>query len=165
MNKIVLCLLVVIFFPSLTWAKQSFEVYGEGRIYSVVDGDTLWVSGINQEIYDFLWKKSGDKDHFIPKYNSVKMRIGGIDTSESNHFDKRLNTDKGKKSKYYLKNLVEKDKAKFVCWDIGYHNRPICMVNASTIGDIGLHMIRNGHTKYNQDFGDHPYLHDHYKKY
>lgn len=161
MKKLIIALMIIVA-PGYSVAEKQFEIHGEGKIYRVTDGDTLWVTGIEKDVYRALWERSGDDDHFNHKYRSVKMRIGAIDTAESTHKDKRKNTYQGKVSSNYLRSRVEKDSAGFVCWDIGKYNRPICMVNAESIGDIGLHMIENGHSHYDTRFGLHPYLHREY---
>lgn len=156
-------LIVCLALSGSAFAERQFEIHGEGQIYSVSDGDTMWVTGINQEVYTALWEKSQDEDHFRHKYRSVKMRVGGIDTAESNHLDKSKNTYQGKVSSDHLRSKIEKGKARFVCWDIGKYNRPICMIYAASIGDVGLYMIQNGHSAYETRFGLHPYLHEQYR--
>lgn len=162
-NGIVFALLLSAM-PAMSGASEVFEVSGTGSVYRVSDGDTMWITGIEQDAYNRLWNASRDERHFNHYYRSIKMRVGGINTAESNHKDKSRNTEEGRASSRYLKGIVHKNEADFTCWTIGNYGRPICMIDLEGIGDVGLHMIEQGHTEYFTKYGLHPYLDREYRK-
>lgn len=143
--------------------SHAFEISGKGQIYYVIDGDTVLMSGVQNDVYRFLKNQSHDKDNFNDRYNSIKIRIGNINTKESKHRDKSRNSKAGEEAGNYLKNLVEKKYFNFYCWDIGDHGRPICSVFNEQI-DIGEHMIKRGYTDYVTYWGKHPKWHKRYSE-
>lgn len=145
----------------ISTTSMAFEVEGNGQIYYAIDGDTVLMSGVDDNVYQFLKNKSHDKDNFNDRFNSIKMRIGNINTKESKHKDKSKNTEAGKEAGRYLKQLVEKDYFNFFCWDIGDYGRPICSVYNQKL-DIGEHMIQKGFSDYVTYWGKHPRWHQRY---
>lgn len=141
---------------------HAFDISGTGSIYKASDGDTFWVTGIEEGAYKQLWAYSQDPRHFNHKYRSVKMRIGGVDTAESVHHNKALNTAHGATISDHMKDVATNQSARFRCWTIGKYKRPICAVSLDNIGDIGLYLIRNDFSPYVTRFGRHPYLHNAY---
>ena len=160
MNIIFLILLICL--PTTVSSKVLFDVSGLGTVYKASDGDTFWINLDKREVFDFLFEKSGDRNHFNQKYKSVHVRVGNIDTKESNHFDKKRNSIEGKETSIYVKRLVENKRVYINCWDIGHYNRPICSVNVEGLGDVGVHLIENGLSDYITGFGKSPSMHKEY---
>lgn len=152
---------------SLAWQTK---IMGTGYIYSVVDGDTIWLNVEEQAIFNKFTVAANDKDKkkaLREKYKSVKMRIANINTDESVHRDTSRNTAGGKKASDYLKSIAEKKKADFICWDHGDYGRPICSVETYREEgrvDIGYRMISEGYSYYVTRWGKHPYAHKEYKR-
>ena len=140
----------------------AFDISGTGTVYKAVDGDTFWISGIEDDVYEQLWAYSRDRDNFRHEYRSAKIRIGNVDTPESVHKNSALNTERGMSVSEHMKDIAKGQKASFRCWTIGKYGRPICAVNLDNIGDVGLYLIRNNFSPYITRFGRHPYMHNAY---
>ncbi|MEZ8295952.1 thermonuclease family protein [Vibrio splendidus] len=135
--------------------------HGQGTVYSVVDGDTAWIN-LTPAGYKELKKLTYNSDTFKDRYNSIKVRIGNINTPESNHPDATLNTPEGIKAKKAALSRWSQSQVSLSCWDSGKHGRPICSV-ADKKDDWGIWAITSGHSKYiHLRYGRHPNLHKEY---
>lgn len=141
-------------------------IKGKGILYSVVDGDTVWVK-VNKKTFDKFeyFADTYNQKKALRRYNhTVKMRIGGINTAESVSPIHAKNTTAGKKASNYLKEWAEQGGiTHFQCYDIGYFGRPICAVNVNGY-DIGYRMIKNGYSKYFTKYGKSPIYDYEYKR-
>lgn len=150
---------------NLSWSNK---IMGQGVIYDVVDGDTVWVNVSDSKVFNTFYAladTSYKKEALRQRYKSVKMRIANTNTEESVHRDSSKNSAAGKNSSNYLKSIASKKNAKFVCWDHGDYGRPICSVEFSTTNgyvDIGFRMITKGYSPYVTRWGKHPYAHKEY---
>lgn len=145
-------------------AEVLFNIYGSGYVYEASDGDTFWINVDRKDTFDQLFMKSKDRRHFRPAYTSVKMRLGNVNTAESNHKNKSRNTAEGVRASKYIKGFVEKKRVEFHCWDIGRYGRPICSIDVKGLGDIGLFIIERGLSPYVTKFGKSPRMHDAYSE-
>jgi len=143
----------------------SNEISGKGKIAYVIDGDTAWVSVNRTEFNEFLAvADTKDKKKALRTDSmQVKMRIGGINTAESEHRIKSKNSAFGKAASNYLKGWASGGSAEYSCYAHGYYSRPICAVSANGF-DIGYDMIKNGYSDYDTSWGKHPYFDAQYKK-
>jgi endonuclease YncB( thermonuclease family) len=159
--------------PMQALAKDNLEwsnkISGQGVIYQVVDGDTIWLNVNDQRVFNKFLDLADTKDKkkaLRETYKAIKIRIANIDTEESVHRDVSRNTKKGKESSNYLKSIAEKRNAEFVCWQYAI-GRPVCSVefkeNSISV-DIGYRMISKGHSDYVTAWGKHPYAHNEYLK-
>jgi endonuclease YncB( thermonuclease family) len=142
------------------------KIVGEGKIYKVVDGDTIWLNVSNRKVFnEFLMLADTDdkKKALNSKFSSVKMRIAAINTDESVHRDTSKNSKSGKKASDFLKSRAEGKKASFSCWQHGRYGRPVCGVYFEK-RDMGLLMIESGYSDYVTKYGTHPYLHKEYTR-
>lgn len=142
------------------------KIVGQGTIYKVVDGDTVWINVSNRKIFNkfmALADTNDKKKALKSKYSSVKMRIAAINTDESVHRDKSKNSKSGKKASDFLKSRAEGKKASFACWQHGRYGRPVCGVYFAK-RDMGLLMIESGYSDYVTKYGTHPYLHKEYTR-
>lgn len=141
-------------------------ISGHGKIVKVIDGDTIWVK-VNSDDFNNFMKFSSTDDELkaLRDYNqTVKMRIGGINTAESVHPDKRRNTLAGKMASRELKQWAKRgSNADYSCYQHGKYGRPVCAVSINN-KDIGLHMIANGFSKYVTYFGKSPFYDEEYTK-
>lgn len=143
---------------------SAIDVSGTGSVYRAVDGDTFWITGVNRQAYDQLWSASRDPNNFNPKYQSVKIRIGGVDTAESVHTDQSRNSPRGNVISEHMKSVSADQPASFRCWDVGKYGRPICAIQLKNIGDIGLYLIEKDFSTYVTRFGNHPYYDSAYRQ-
>jgi endonuclease YncB( thermonuclease family) len=138
---------------------------GEAFVYKVIDGDTLYVS-LNKNSYNKFKEAAdteGKKSNLNDKYQSIKFRIGSIDTEESVHRTANKNTVGGKEASKYLAGWAEKQTVKYACYQHGFYGRPICSVSVNG-KDIGETMIANGYSNYVTKYGRHPFLDKEYRK-
>ena len=105
--------ILMVTLATFSFTVNAFDIDGNGKIYYVIDGDTVLMSDVGDETYKFLKQKSHKKENFDDRFNSIKIRIGNINTKESVHKDKTKNTKDGKEASDYLKKLVEKKNFKF----------------------------------------------------
>ncbi|MBC5851289.1 thermonuclease family protein [Vibrio metschnikovii] len=141
-------------------------VYGTGVISYVIDGDTMIVNADKRSDFIKLRNAATEKkelDHFYDKYSGFKVRLGNINTPESVHRNKALNTVEGKYASDYVRKNWENKKVKFVCWDFGHYGRPICSLSSNGV-DLGADLIEKGHSTYEYKWGKHPFLHSMYIK-
>lgn len=139
-------------------------VEGSGFVYRVIDGDTYDINVNSQEIYNQLKANSKGKElkYFKDKYKNFRIRLANTNTAESKHPDASKNSSEGKNASYYAKNLIEKKKVRFTCWDHGRYGRLICSVSVGG-QDVGLNLIQNGYSHYVTSWGTHPYLDSDYR--
>ncbi|WP_157665680.1 thermonuclease family protein [Marinobacter salarius] len=155
-------------------AGMEFDLRGEGGIDYVIDGDTAFVEMKDRAVWTQLRNQAlikqkqtgrdlniGDNFRAYGNVLSVKVRMGHIDTAESEHRDESKNTASGEAASTYAKNLFSDDPATFVCWEIGYYGRPICSVQTPD-GDWGKLMIEGGYATYITKWGKHPLFHREY---
>lgn len=167
MKKILILLLSAISFTSFAGTlSHNNIVSGSGVVYRVLDGDTYDINIDDQDVYNKLKATattSKELSYFKDKYKNFRVRLGNIDTAESTHYDSSRNTLAGKNTSTYVKELLSKEKVNFYCWDYGRYGRAICSVTFSG-GDVGIHLIKNGHSEYVTSFGINPFFHEEYKK-
>lgn len=153
---------------------DRFAIKGTATVTYVVDGDTMDVSADSQESWNDLraeayraqesYQRDMNVDRtFKPQGNSFRVRIGGIDTPESVHRDKRKNTPEGKIASNYAKSIIDGKRVNYACWEIGYYGRPICSIYTDQM-DFATAMMEAGHTEYVTKYGRHPFWHDHYRQ-
>lgn len=127
-------------------AAPHYYTEGVGSIYIVIDGDTLIMTGMNEDAFEDLSKRAASK-YVNKKYRSIRMRIGGINTDE-------LGTRTGEEAKIFLKDRAEKKGASYGCYDVGKYGRLICHVQfGAEKSDIGALMIGSGRSIYVKKFG------------
>ena len=140
--------------------SENNAILGQGKIFAVVDGDTIIVTHINQRTFNKISALSTTPEqleNINKKYHSIKIRIASINTAESVHRDESKNTQAGIEASNYLKSWVKKgDVAKFKCYNQGDFGRLICTLNVAG-KDIGYDMIRMGHSDYVTRWGKNPY--------
>ena len=165
--------------PAIADKNLSFDnvIVGTGLIYTVIDGDTVWVNVDDRGVFAKFTQAAKDSDSVYQnkkesalktRYRSVKMRLGGINTAESVHRNTSLNSKEGKSASDFLKSKASKRQAKFACWDHGLYGRPICSVEFQDMDnsyvDIGYLMISEGHSNYVTKYGKHPYADADYRR-
>jgi endonuclease YncB( thermonuclease family) len=156
--------------------SPSNIISGTGFIYKASDGDTFRVNVDSMSSYSRLKstavasmnakptkKEIKRLSHYRDKYKSIKIRLAGVDTPESDHVDKSRNTKDGADISTIVKKALSKKKVSYSCWGYGHHGRLICSVNVNGLGDVGEFLIKNGYSKYIVKYGKHPLYHDIYK--
>lgn len=141
-------------------------IQGYGKVYRVIDGDTYIINVNEKKVFNKFNETAVshcNKQHLNDKYNAIKVRLFGIDTAESKHPDQDRNSAKGADTSIIVKNQIEGQLVEFTCFDYGYYGRAICSVSLGDT-DIGEWLIRNGLSKYERDWGNHPLkeLHNRY---
>lgn len=162
--KMLIGLFLLPAFPSFAELSENNTVSGKGFVYRVIDGDTYDINVDNQDVYNALKEESNrkGKQYLKDKYKSFRVRLANIDTAESKHPDQYRNSSKGQSTSDYVKNLIEKEKVFFECWDQGKYGRFICSVSFDG-NDLGLQLIEEGYSNYVTKYGRHPYLDNEYK--
>lgn len=143
-------------------ASATEVVYGEARVSRVIDGDTISVLLSEQTLVDFRsWAHRLGKSFPGGFIKETKIRLGAINTPESVHRDRSKNTPEGIKASVALKEKLHHKSVNLECWSIGKYNRLICSV-LSNNKDMGLEMIKEGHSPYVTCWGRHPVRHNEY---
>lgn len=144
--------------------KVKNAIEGTGKVYRVVDGDTIVVNVDSASFSRFVELANTDdkKKHLNHQYKSVKFRIANVNTAESVHKIKSKNTAAGKTASNYLTRLVDKKSVRFKCYDHGDYGRPICVV-ATGNKDLSYNIILNGYSEYVTAWGKNPYYHSNYQ--
>ncbi|MEZ9708869.1 thermonuclease family protein [Vibrio breoganii] len=151
---------------SFALASPDF-VRGEAVVYRVIDGDTFTLnvtSGLDYNELKSFGVESGSERYFNDKYQSFRVRLANVDTEESVHSDPSRNTEFGKLTSRYVKELIEGESVGYMCWDFGKYDRAICSL-ALKGQDLGYLLISEGYSDYVTRYGRHPYLHKEYSSY
>lgn len=168
MNKIKYGLIGL--FATLSFGAQagslstSNMVKGTGVVYRVIDGDTYDINVDSQDVYNQLKSNSTGNElrYFKDHYKNFRVRLANTDTAESKHPDAKRNSAEGKTASLFAKQLIEKKRVEFACWDHGRYGRLICSVSVNG-RDVGLTLIENGFSHYVTSWGRHPYMHSSYQ--
>jgi len=164
--------LFILCFASITsWADTDFEVSGQGTVSYVVDGDTAFIKVDDRNTWLSLRNAAISKQaetgrnmnvdrNFKMRFGelTMKVRIGHINTAESNHKDSSRNTKDGAIASQFAKRMFSNDRAAYLCWEIGYYGRPICSVQTHD-GYWADQMIESGYATYLTQYGVHPFRH------
>lgn len=152
----------------------AFEASGTGQVVHVSDGDTFTVVADSAESWEQVRTEAVKKQQrtdrdlnvskrFNASERSFVIRVGNIDTAESVHPDSSRNSRAGKVASNYARDLLLGERVSFTCWDIGYYGRAICSV-WNDEWEFGSHMIARGLSRYETEYGEHPYWHEGYLK-
>ncbi|WP_305372803.1 thermonuclease family protein [Photobacterium leiognathi] len=137
-----------------------------GKVAKVVDGDTAYVA-LSDKYYAKFRAMADTKQKlraFKDNNNTVKVRLGGINTPESVHANKKMNTQAGKLASQWAKDNFYRHPVTLRCWDFGRYGRPICSIQTEHGNkDWGLEAIKAGHSDYITKYGKHPFLHSKYR--
>lgn len=150
-------------FIFILFSTQSLaNINGNGVIFHVVDGDTFDIKTSRENLHNLIIGDIVSKEHVDFSKSIFRVRLANIDTAESNHYDESKNTKEGVSSKEYVKKVFLNNSVDFTCFKKGYYGRAICSINDKFVGDIGLHLIKNNHSKYITQYGKHPTMHKQY---
>ena len=137
-----------------------------GKVAKVVDGDTAYVA-LSDTSYAKFRAMADTKPKlraFKDNNNMVKVRLGGINTPESVHTNKKMNTQAGQLASKWAKDNFYRHPVTLRCWDFGKYGRPICSILTEHGNkDWGLEAIKAGHSDYITKYGKHPFLHSEYR--
>lgn len=142
-------------------------VSSHGTVYRVVDADTFVVNLHDRDSYlDLVAAANGDPEreqYFNNRYQSIRIRLAGANTAESDHNDPSLNTLEGKAISRQMTGLLEKRETQVHCFDWGDHGRAICSLSFDNGVDVGEWLISEGHSPYVTNWGRHPYYDERYR--
>lgn len=108
-------------FTSTCYAQINVEhpFSAIGTVAKVVDGDTAFVTLSPKDYSSFKASATSRKQEkaFNEQYKSVKVRIAAINTPESVHSNKKLNTRAGAVASQWAKKQFNKKDVRLKCWD------------------------------------------------
>ncbi|WP_415912838.1 thermonuclease family protein [Neptuniibacter sp. QD37_11] len=131
----------------ITTNANAFPIIGKGTVYKVSDGDTYIINIGAKEFRQFQEQASNNSHQYLySKYKSVKMRLAGANTPESNHVDPSKNTESGKRVSAIVKQALTGADVEYRCTKWGYYGRPICSVSANGV-DVAKWLIDNNYAQ------------------
>lgn len=146
------------------FSLQSFaSVSGSGRINYIVDGDTFDVQTDRKTINSMLNNNLVGHKYANTQNYVFRVRLANVDTAESVHEDESQNSQRGKNTSNYVKNMINGKNVKFECYEKGNYDRAICSIEVNGT-DLGYTLIKEGYSPYITDWGDHPSNHWMYRK-
>lgn len=160
----VVALLFAVVMTALVPVSASEIVRGTGMVNYVIDGDTMDIR-VPVEVREELVRRGlVDERHVSDRFGTFRVRLAFIDTEESVHEDESRNSEAGDASSEYVKSLILRQPTEFTCFRKGRYGRAVCSLAFNEIGDLGIHLIEQGHSPYVTAFGRHPHLDAEYRQ-
>lgn len=147
MTEHILALVMLVSFNAHADLSVRTPFVATGKVVKVIDGDTAYIA-LSDTSYTKFRAMADTKQKlraFKDNNNTVKVRIGGINTPESVHPNKKMNSKAGKLASEWAKDNFHRHPVKLRCWNFGRYGRPICSIRTEHGNkDWGLEAIQSG---------------------
>lgn len=150
--------------------SEEDPVTSTGTVYRAVDGDTFIVNLADPAAYERIVRQAGsDVDrlsYLDDRFQSIRVRLGNVDTPESSHSDPSRNTPEGIEAAAIVAEITEGQEVQVACYDWGHYGRSICNLAVAHNGgwaDLGGWLIMHGISPYVTSFGNNPFFHEQYR--
>ncbi len=167
--KLAALISAAIAFPAMASPiTPSYPAIGTAVVYRVVDGDTFVVNLDDPALFQRFTSAAGSDRgrlrYLDERFQSIRVRLANVDTPESVHSNKALNTAEGKAISLEVKRMIEGKPVQVLCHDWDRYGRSICSVRLAGNQDLGLWLIQSGYSPYVTRWGKNPYLHTEYSR-